>query len=107
MPRPWRVVIAWMLVLGVASILGRQFHRSIGADDLSVRGSEAARGQARLLASGLMVAAETDAAVFTSTTRSVGDADFRRVVETALRRARRKPHVAFVLSPYDQASQVS
>src|ERR1700704_621957 len=101
MLKPWRVVIAWMLVLGVASILGRQFHRSIGADDLSVRGSEAARGQAHLRASGLMVAAETDAVVFISPTRSVEDAAYRGVVETALRSARRTPHVAFVLSPYD------
>ena len=82
---PWRMVAVWVVALVVSSPLGQRFHDSVSVDDLSVIGSDSAKGQERLDDSGLSAPSEIERVVFVSDDLTIDDADYRdRVDRTTL-----------------------
>ncbi|MFI6518073.1 MMPL family transporter [Spirillospora sp. NPDC050679] len=98
--RAWRVVIAWMVVLGVAGALVPRFADTLTGSSLEVEGSQSARAE-RLLGEKFGGGVTEDlVVVFDSPSRPATDPRFRAVVARGLAELERRPGVVRVQDPY-------
>ncbi|MFC9970402.1 MMPL family transporter [Spirillospora sp. NPDC127200] len=98
--RAWRVVIAWVVVLGIAGALVPRFADTLTGSSLEVQGSQSARAE-RLLGEKFGGGVTEDVVVvFDSSSRPATDPRFRAVVERGLAELKRRPGVVRVQDPY-------
>jgi RND superfamily putative drug exporter len=99
---PVRVLAAWVVVLILAVIFVGQFTSNLRGNATGTSGSDSAAAAELLDASFPHAARETDLVVLHSDEVTAQDAEFRRLVGTAIDRYAGAPGVGAVSNPYDK-----
>ncbi|MFE0188080.1 MMPL family transporter [Streptomyces sp. NPDC058989] len=97
------VLAVWILLLLGAAVARPVLDARLGAPDISVRGSGAARAEQTMAEHFPALGAEQDLVVFRSEHHRVDDPTYRRMVARVLDTVRGRPGVTAVTSPYDAA----